>query len=295
MMSFLTDQREESPAIDSAGILTPHLLMMGVMMAWCVVGTPAKCQSTAAHAAPRARVMVLGTYHFENPGLDVVKSEVADVLAPAKQTEMARVVEALARFRPTKIAVEVRAEGAPRLDSLYSAYAAGRDSLGRSEVQQLGFRLARRFGHTRLFAIDHGGEFPFGAVMQYAQEHDPSFVQRVQRLMADLTSETNRNQRRKSIGDILRLENDPKGIERGHAMYLEMASVGAGDTYVGADLLAKWYRRNILIFSDVQRIAQPGDRMLVIFGSGHSPILRELISGDARLELVEPNQYLGAR
>ena len=73
---------------------------------------------------------------------------------------------------------------------------------------------------------------------------------------------------------------------------MEFARVGAGDTYVGADLLAKWYDRNIRIFSDLQRIAQPGDRVLVIFGAGHAAILRELIANDSRLELVEARRYL---
>ena len=243
-------------------------------------------------AQPRAQVVVLGTFHFGNPGLDLVKTNVADVLTPGKQTEIEQVVRALARFRPTKIAVEVSADRGARLDSLYAAYRAGRDTLGRSEVQQLGFRLAERLGHSRLYAADHGGEFPFGAVMEYAQRRDPAFVQRVQQATAEMAAEMNRNQQQKSIGEIFRLENEPARIRRGHAMYVEIASVGAGDTYVGAELLAKWYARNIRIFSELQRIAQPGDRVLVIFGAGHAAILRELIASDPRLELVETNQYL---
>jgi hypothetical protein len=73
-----------------------------------------------------------------------------------------------------------------------------------------------------------------------------------------------------------------------------LARVGAGDTYVGADLVAKWYARNIRIFSDLQKLAQPGDRILVIFGAGHAPILRELIKSDPNLELVEATGFLGS-
>jgi Family of unknown function (DUF5694) len=270
-----------------------HLAFRGLVLLTCnVIGIGAATQEPRSRSEPRAQIIVLGTYHFDNPGLDVVKTEVADVLTPAKQAEIKQVIEALARFRPTKIAVEVRADRAARLDSLYAAYRAGRHTLSRSEVQQLGFRLAERFGLPRLYPVDHEGEFPFGAVMQYAQEHDPAFVQRVQQFTAEMAAEKNRHQQQKSIGEILRLENDPARIEQGHAMYMEGASVGAGDTYVGADLLAKWYARNIRIFSDLQRIAQPGDRLLVIFGVGHAAILRELIANNPRLELIEANEYL---
>ena len=266
-----------------------------VALAWGIGGTSAAAQQTTARSEPRARILVLGTYHFANPGLDVVKAEVADVLTPAKQAEIGRVVEALARFRPTKIAVEVRADRAAQLDSAYMAYRTAPGTLDRSEVQQLGFRLAARFRHPRLYAIDHGGEFPFDAVMQYAQEHDTGFVTRVGRVTTELAAEMTRLQRQRSVGEILRLENTPARIREGHALYVETAKVGAGSTYVGANLLAKWYERNIRIFSDLQGIARPGDRIVVIFGAGHAAILRQLIDSDARLELVEANHYLPGR
>ncbi len=237
-------------------------LPFGVLLLSCsVIGTPARAQQPATHSSQRVQILVLGTYHFDNPGLDVVKSETADVLTPAKQGEIKQVIEALARFQPTKIAVEVRADQAARLDSSYAAYRAEHRIPSRSEVQQLGFRLAERFGHKLLYPVDHGGEFPFGAVMQYAQQHNPAFVQRVQQVTAKMAAESNRDQREKSIGEILRLQNDPARIAEGHAMYVEIARVGAGDSYVGADLLANWYARNIRIFSELQKVAQPGDRI----------------------------------
>ena len=221
------------------------LLTLSVIAASTVAPQP------ASHSERRAQVLVLGTYHFDNPGLDVVKTEVADVLTPAKQAEITQVIEALARFR-----------------------------------------LADRFGHRLLYPVDHGGEFPFGAMMQYAQTHDPAFVQRVQQATAEITAESNRHQQQKSIGAILRFANDPARIEKGHAMYVEIARVGAGDSYVGADLLAKWYECNIRIFSELQRMAQPGDRILVIFGAGHAAILRQLIASDPQLELIEATAFL---
>jgi hypothetical protein len=264
------------------------------LLACLLGGAPALAQVTGVGSAPRAQVLFLGTYHFDNPGLDVVKTEVADVLAPAKQAEIAGIVKALARFKPTRIAVEARTNQAARLDSLYAAFRAGRHTLGKSEVQQLGFRLAAQFGHERLYPIDHAGEFPFGEVMQYAQQHDTAFVQRAQQFIADITSEQTKWQREKTIGEILRLENDPQRIAWGQGFYMGLARVGAGDTYVGADLVAKWYARNIRIFSDVQKLAQPGERILVIFGAGHAAIVRELIKSDPNLELVEATGFLGS-
>ncbi len=248
--------------------------------------------SQAPADAEPARVLVLGTYHFANPGLDVVKTDVADILSAEKQAEIRDVVEAIARFGPTKVAVEQLPAAAPRLDTLYQAYRGGRHALQRDETEQLGFRLAGIFDHDRVFPVDHRGEFPFGVVMQYAQEHDPAFIALVQREIARITAEANRQQKEYTIGRILRLANDPEKLARDHGMYMRFARVGAGDNYVGADLVAKWYDRNIRIFSNLQRIAEPGDRIVLLIGSGHAPILRELITYDPQMMLVEAVEFL---
>ena len=254
-------------------------------------GLPLLAQQPAAAESP-AQVLVLGTYHFANPGQDVVKVEVADVLSASRQAEIRAVTEELARFRPTKIAVERELDASPRLDELYDAYRAGEHELSRSETQQLGFRLAARFEHPRVFPIDHDGEFPFGAVMEYAERHDPEFVTFADREIARLGVEADRRQRENTIGEILRLMNDPGNLADGHGTYMRFARVGARDTNVGAELVSKWYERNIHIFANLQGIAKPGDRVLVIIGGGHAPILRHLITSDPGMSLVEALDYL---
>lgn len=244
-----------------------------------------------SHPAPSAQVMVLGTYHFANPGLDIVKHEVPDILSTEKQAEVLAVVDAIARFRPTRIALEVRRERAPLLDSLYRAYRAGAHTLSRSESQQLGFRIAERLDLPTVHAIDVPGDFPYAAMMEYAQTHDPAAAARTQQVIGEITA-LFEGWMRKSVGEVLRLSNEPAWIDWGHGHYLAYPRIGAGDGYVGAELLAAWYTRNIKIFANLQQLAGPGERVLVIYGSGHSAILRELIEADPSLTLVEAVDYL---
>lgn len=242
--------------------------------------------------ADRAQVLVLGTYHFANPGRDVVKAQAPDVLSAAKQAEVHAVIEALARFRPTRIAIEDVPSSTTRIDSLYQAFLSGRHALGRDETEQLGFRLAAMFDHPRLYPVDHEGEFPFDAMMEYARANDSSFVAFVDEALATVTAETNRRQQENTVGEILRLINQPEELAREHGIYMRFAQVRAMDTYNGARLVSKWYERNIHIFANLQAIAEPGDRILVIIGGGHAPILRELIRHDPRMRLVEALEYL---
>ena len=63
-------------------------------------GFPSRCDPA------EVQVVLLGMYHFANPGLDAVKLRVDDVLAPARQREIADLVERLATWHPEQVAVE---------------------------------------------------------------------------------------------------------------------------------------------------------------------------------------------
>ncbi|MDR9363889.1 MAG: DUF5694 domain-containing protein [Balneolaceae bacterium] len=237
-------------------------------------------------------VMILGTTHFGNPGQDVINIEFPDVLQPKYQSQINKVIEDLSEFQPTKIALEARPDYKAKLDSMYNAYITGEHSLSRNERQQLGFKLAGKMNHDQVYSIDHDGEFPFQSVLDFAKEHQPEFVEQFEKLSKYVE---NRNQELVSsntIPEILRKKNSLEYLEVQRHFYAETASVGNDTTFVGAGLVSKWHERNIKIFSSLSQIAKPGDRIIVIFGSGHAPLLRYFVKSDLQMKLVEPNDYL---
>ncbi|MCH9651528.1 MAG: hypothetical protein K0U98_25095 [Deltaproteobacteria bacterium] len=259
----------------------------------------------ATSAAEKAvQVMVLGSYHMDNPGRDVHNLEADDVLTPKRQNELEELVTRLARFQPTKIAVEVPFsssgdDGAKDrkhsgfLDR-YQDYLQGEMEPNRNEVVQVGFRLAKKLGHPRLYGIDAPGPFPYGALSAWAQEHgqrqrlDDSrkVAEAFLKEMGDLLKEN-------SIRECFSVFNTPEFALRTHQSYIEyFAPIGEGEEYPGADLVEGWYGRNLRIFVNLGRIAEPGDRILVLYGAGHSYYLRQLTLEAPGFELVEPVPYL---
>ena len=130
------------------------------------------------------------------------------------------------------------------------------------------------------------------SVLAYAQQHDTGFVRRFNQIIAEAVGTMDRMQREESIGANLRFMNDPANLLRAQQPYMDMATVGAGDGYIGARVVSEWYARNLSMFANIARLAQPGDRILVIVGMGHAPILRQLVRDHPALELVEPLRYL---
>jgi hypothetical protein len=96
-----------------------------------------------------------------------------------------------------------------------------------------------------------------------------------------------------------RTRQQQAAIDQEYAAYrrgdfaLPADKVGAGDDYPGADWVTGWYNRNLRIFANLQRItAAPDDRLLLIIGGGHAPILRHCVLASPEYELVEVEAYL---
>lgn len=112
--------------------------------------------------AARPALLIVGTPHFANPGRDVVNVRIPDVLTPERQREIDAVVEKLAAFRPTRVAVEWPAEKQAKLDQRYADYRAGRYSLSANETDQIGLRLAARLNLPQVDAVDWSDDPPGG-------------------------------------------------------------------------------------------------------------------------------------
>lgn len=74
---------------------------------------------------------------------------------------------------------------------------------------------------------------------------------------------------------------------------MDWFKVGEGDEYPGVDRVTAWYNRNLRIFANLQRITkQPDERILLIIGAGHLPILRHTVLASPEYQLVEVREYL---
>jgi len=264
-----------------------RLSALSLILALCVA--PAANAASPPPPEPPIEVMVLGVFHLSNPGRDLHDVHPDDVLAPKRQAEIAAITAGLAKFRPTKVMAEWPAE---LVAERYPKYLAGTLGPSRNEVVQLGFRLAHEAG-AKAYGIDADGDFPYPRITTYADAHGLSAL-----LKADdelIVRDVAREQALVDHGTLqgaFRDINDPARLAHANAWYREMLRVGAGQDQPGADLLTAWYRRNFLICANLVQLAKPGDRIVVIFGSGHAFLLRQCVSETPGLKLVEPNAYL---
>ena len=260
------------------------LVLLAALVA--VGGATAQTQSKPAPT----QVMVVGTFHLDNPGRDVFNVQVDDVLAKRRQAELADIAASLARFAPTEVMVEWPQA---QTDEQYARYRAGKLPPSRNEVVQLGFRLAALRKLERVHGIDVSGEFPFDPVKDYAKTHDLS--PRLDAALAGAGKEVgNLSERvaKGSIGSVLRYMNTPSRALDNHGFYVDLLRYGDGDTQPGARLVGAWYARNLAICARLLQSLPEGGRAVVFYGEGHAYLLRQCIIEAPGVELVEANAYL---
>lgn len=263
----------------------------------------ATATTAAAQTAPAPiDVMVLGTYHFDSPGLDLNNVEVDDVLKPRRQAELEAVAAAIVRFRPTKVMIERRVDKPDLVDTRYTDWQPADLAETRDERIQLGYRIARRAGVTRVYGIDEqptAGEpdyFPFGAVDAYARANGQGGkLAEVMAAGPEATARFKRMQAGGSIAALLADWNDPGANPIfGMSYYYGLLGIGGTARQPGAELNAAWYLRNAKIFAKMMTVARPGDRVLVVFGAGHAYWLRHFARETPGYRSVDPLPLLRA-
>ena len=100
-------------------------------------------------------IMILGSGHLANPGMDGINYKMDDVLAPKRQREIEQLVAQLKAFRPTKVAIEVDERFDAKINANYQGYLEGTYQLKRGEGDQIGFRLAKQMGHPKMYCVDY--------------------------------------------------------------------------------------------------------------------------------------------
>lgn len=246
------------------------------------------------------KVMTLGTFHFAYPNLDAVKTSQDDqinVLKEPWQSEIVSIAKAIEAFQPTIIMVERHPSQQQRTDSIYQEYRAGRYTLGKNEIDQLGFRIAADMDLDRVYCVDDKGRH-YSEILAILS--DSARLAAFEDYYMNPPVQRVREPRKKinSITGELKYSNNPEVIQNGLAHYLVhpfLYEEAPGD-FTGVDFeTGRWFNRNLRIFRNMQRVpATSEDRILLIIGSEHLNLLNYFLEVAEGFQLVSPLPYLEA-
>jgi hypothetical protein len=253
----------------------------------------------------KAKAMVLGVFHFDDPGLDSYKPKYPfNILDERRQKELELLLVSMSEYKPTKILLELdRIELDSIINIRFQNYLIGVFNIDdkSNEIYQIGFRLAKKLGHKKVYCSDAAAEW-FGVELDWDNYDTDAYLkskgqyEKVNRY--DYQAFYERSDSLKTVialTDYLAILNNPDDRLKDHQAYLTTSVLeGAGDNYVGADAVAKWYRRNLRIFANAYDLTDfaKEERLLLIYGSGHVWQLRQFFIDSPDFEYVEANDYL---
>lgn len=260
------------------------------------------------------RVMLLGTYHMDNPGLDQVNVEADDVLSDRRQAELRDLVDRLADWNPDRIALERPHGRGDEVNDRYREYRTGERAYDReerfhsphgmrkdpatecrSEAVQVGFRLADRLDHDSVAAIDeHPDESRYEPDPFDDREIDPTRKTAVQRPdPAELGRESDERLASSTIPEYLAWMNGGEQWRANHDLMFDSGIRATGGAFGSPVALASWYDRNLRMVHHLWRTMDPEDeRILLVVGSGHVRVLRHLLTEAPMFGPVSPLPYL---
>lgn len=270
----------------------PKILAAGLLA--ILMALPLAAQQAPAAPDDKPSILILGTVHFGGSTSDMFSPSVPDVLSEKRQREIAEMVAALAKYRPTKISVEATPASLGKLNERYQAYLKGEYQLQADEIDQVAFRLAKALGHKQLWAADTKLDMDFDAVMAAAGKYgQQALVDKAMGFGKAAVEEISRKREASTLGGFFRWLNSPESLMANHRPYLYLAQIGTADDPKGADVLAGWYKRNLLIYGNLVRlIDSPDERIFLLIGQGHAKLLSEYIGESPNLRLEDPAKYL---
>ncbi|OZB15653.1 MAG: hypothetical protein B7X53_10950 [Hyphomonas sp. 34-62-18] len=278
-------------------------LAAAAVFALTACATPALASPEEAAVTPPVQsdgvqVMILGTYHFDNPGLDLVNVAADDVLAERRQSELKLVAERLTAFQPTAVAVEKVPRGGSLIDPGFARFTEADLTSDRNEIVQIGYRIAHQQGIDRVYAVDaQDGEiefFPFDRAQSFAEKTGQMDLVngKIAQIQAEVEAIAD-DREATPMYELLARENDIERTQRMHSnFYYGLLKLADAEEQPGAALNYGWYARNALIFANIAASSQPGDRILVIYGSGHNYWLQHFAETTPGFQFVDPVPYL---
>ena len=282
-----------------------------------------KTSSNSESSTANKSAMLLGVYHFNNPGKDTHNMEIDDYFSDRRQKEIEEVVKALQEYQPTKIFVEFTSDNQHKLDSLYRLYLEDRITLkeiagGKNEVYQIGFRLGKKLDGIEIRAIDHPGNW-LGPYADFIADTLSLDYYKENKINKEIQIKEQQNMfLANTVRENLTYLNEWKQIINNHSYYNNVA-IKVKDTLnvlfsyremlqeidglpyqlrsfdfnnIGIDLVAEWYKRNLFIYRNIIENTQPNDKVIIIFGSGHVRYLNQLLGDNSEFNLVKTNDYL---
>lgn len=242
----------------------------------------------------KIKVLNFATFHMgittDGQGVDFDEDD------KKNQEDAKKIAQMISNFKPTIICVEVPQNEGLELNEEYQKYLNNPKSPSSyyGEVGLIAFEVGRLGNLKSLNGIDHKLEYNYNINNDLVNEIDSLTFNTFQTNPFAAIPELNIYDQNLSLMEKLSRMNHPKFLDFLIIANADMLSfVGSKEGFEGADEAAKYYQRNLRIYSNLNRIPMTKeDRVFILSGGSHTAFLNEFMKRSPKYEVVNTLDYL---
>jgi len=239
-------------------------------------------------------VLNFGTFHM---GLtnDENKTEF-DEHDRENQKKVHEVAEMLASFKPTVILVERIPESNDALQSEYKEYLRNPNMFFKqpSEIELLAYELGRICNTKRIYGIDHKMSYNYKIGSEIENHIDSNMHDKFYENPTPFFPILKVNRDSLNLLEKLKQANIDTFLDFLITVNADILThVGSEKGFEGADEAAKYYQRNLRMYSNLNRIElNKDDRVFILMGASHTAFFRDFMSRSPKYHMVKTSEYL---
>lgn len=199
-------------------------------------------------------------------------------------------------FKPTVILVETTPEFDAELQTEYNKYLKNPKMFFKhpSEIELLAYELGRISKTKRIYGIDHKMGYNYNVGNEIENLIDSAWHDKYYKNPLKFYPQVDVNENNLDLLDKLKLNNHDRYLDFLITVNADMLThVGSEKGFEGADAAAKYYQRNLRMYSNLNRInLTKNDRVFILMGASHTAFFRDFISRSPKYEMVNTIEYL---
>lgn len=249
---------------------------------------------SSENSIDKIQVLNFGTFHMSYTN-DANKTEF-DENDKENQKAVHKIAEMLSTFKPTVIIVEYPPSYNAKLQQEYSDYIKNPSMHfeSPSEVELLAFEIGRLSNTARIYGIDNKMSYNYNIGFEILNTIDSlahnQFYSDPSLSFPILANDENKL----SVLEKLKNRNSNEYLDFLITVNADMLThAGTDGNFEGADEAARYYQRNLRMYSNLNRISlDKNDRVFILMGASHTAFFRDFISRSPKYKMVDTDKYL---
>lgn len=253
-----------------------------------------KADPVISESSDKIKVLNFATFHMGSTS-DATSVEF-DEEDKKNQQDAKEIAKMISRFRPSVICVEVPLDENDELNAKYQAYLKNPEKASTyyGEVGLVAFEVGRVNNIQNLYGIDHRMSYNYNINQELKNVLDSVTFGNFQSNPFASIPELNVFEEGLSLMEKLERMNHPKFLDFLITANADILTyVGTENGFEGADEAAKYYQRNLRIYSNLNRLPlKKTDRVFILSGGSHTAFLNGFLKRSLKYEVVNTFDYL---